>query len=251
MFIFFCAAAKIEIKPLLFPNWDSSLAYRFRLTFSIWFMKTLARLKPTMYARWQKKTTFFSWQKYIIFLQIHKKRVPNTRNFLCQFPQMKYVELYFMQQEFIVRINPVDIVEVSFTTNATRALQRKTSTLLMLSNAHFFCYQSQHGMPNNGNSNNNNIFPLKSTHTQKLPNKGYKREVSGDFSNVYNSLPPSVTFKWFKINICITHNILSLSFSLSPCMKCSSGRTHSRTHTHTNFYSPKMQVKLSQHNYIS
>lgn len=56
--------------------------------------------------------------------------------------QMKYAELYFKQQEFIVRINPVDIVEVSLTPIQPRLFSEKF-TLLMLSNAFFSQLQKE------------------------------------------------------------------------------------------------------------
>ena len=49
---------------------------------------------------------------------------------------MKYAELYFEQQEFIVRINPVDIVGVSLPPTQLGLFSEKL-TLLMLFNAFF------------------------------------------------------------------------------------------------------------------
>lgn len=93
-------------------------------------MEALAR-PNRMYAHTKKH--FFSHRNISFFFKI-KKRVPNQKKFSIL--QMKYAELYFEQQEFIVRINPVDIVGVSLPPTQLGLFSEKL-TLLMLFNAFF------------------------------------------------------------------------------------------------------------------
>lgn len=148
--------------------------------FYIWFMKPFGQNSIETDFIWCIQTSLlikvyhffsFEWKKgfeYIFF----------------QFKKIKYAEVYFEQQEFIVRMNPVDIFQVlSTATVAVQALQIHSGTdILWYFLTHFFSIQLKKKKLkrkikySQWNKNEN---------SQQRRNRKEKKQKSSDFSNVH------------------------------------------------------------------
>lgn len=159
---------KLKSKPLLFPNWVLSIwiATVFRSSLYLIY-EAFGQNNIHTDSVWYTYKPRFT-QNHIIFFPNETKKDFKNIFFSYLVQQTKYAEVYFEQQEFIVKMNLVDIFGVpSTTTAAAQALgiySKSYMYSLILSYYAFFLQQIEK------KEDKNEIFPAK------IHNKNHKRK---------------------------------------------------------------------------